>query len=193
MQIWLQVSLLLVVMAVNDMHHDIGLLPPGFFSPPIAVEAPLVKEAPTEDIYDKALKKDAASSLPFSNITAFNEQNSKQEAYIDWLKERYEAWFVTYYYLQKCKKTGNSDYDIIRHSLEKELATAHASKSVEDNILLAATGSYKEMYSEIPCDNAHLGATKSLYDANMQQAMQRQAQSGTQPKPQPQAKTTNTH
>jgi hypothetical protein len=176
--------------AANDIHHDAAQLPPDFFSPPVAatVESlpttPQAKQAP-EDKYDKILSKNTPGSLPFSDITAFNEQNGKQEAYIDWLKERYESWFVTYFYLEKCRAAGKNDYELIHHSLEKDLQNAHADASVEGNILLAATGSYKEMYIDIPCDSSHLASTKSSYDANLQQIRNAPQQNGANPKQAP--------
>lgn len=175
-RLWLQVFVLLIIMAIADIHHDATQLPPDFFSPHVveAPPAPQAKES-ADDRYDTILKKNSATAIPFSTITEFNEQNSKREAYIDWLKERYEAWFITYYYLQKCQKAGPDDYDIISHSLTQDLSAAHADGTVEGNILMAASGSYKEMYSDIPCDPTHLAATKSAYDANMQQVLHPQA------------------
>ncbi len=184
MQIWLQVSLLLIVVAANDIHHDASLLPTDFFAAPAPPPPPVLQaKEPPDDRYDKLLRKNAGQGLPFSDITAFNEQNGKREAYIDLLKERYESWLVTYYYLDKCKAVSADDYALIRHLLEKDLEGAHADAAVEGNILLAATGSYKEMYSNIPCDGAHLGATKSTYDANIQQARGIPPQNSANPTP----------
>jgi len=165
MQIWLLVSLLLVVVATDDIRYDANLLPQGFFSPPAVVTEN--KQIPSSKPAEVPHK--SATELPFPNITEFNEINSKNEAYIDGLKERYESWMVTYYYLQQCKKTGADDYNLIEGQLKKELENAHAAPDVEANIMLAATGSYKEMYSGLPCDDAHIAQTKSMYDVNMQQ------------------------
>lgn len=172
-RIWLQLSLLVIIAAANDLRHDANLLPADFFAAP-QVAAPTPPPAPVKETvdenYDKLLQKNAsATALPFSNITAFNEQNGKREAYIDWLKQHYESWLVTYYFLDKCKATLADDYKLIHESLQKELAGAHADGAVETNILTAASGSYKEMYSGVSCDGANLAATKSSYDANMQQ------------------------
>ena len=193
MQIWLQLSLLLVVVAANDIHYDANLLPRDFFSPPVAEPLPAEPAPVVDDKYDNAIKKNTVASLPFSDITEFNEQNSKQEAYIDWLKEHYESWFVTYFYLEKCKQVRTDDYNVIKLSLEKELGSAHAQQPVEGNILLAAQGSYKEMYADIPCDSGRLATTKSLYDANMQQIRSASAQSGGNPKKTPISGTGSAH
>jgi len=196
MQIWVQVSLLLVVVAVNDIRYDAALLPKDFFAlpvtPPTPAPVPVANENPN-DRYDKAIKSSSSLGVPFSNITEFNEQNSKQEAYIDWLKERYESWLVTYSFLKKCNQVGANDYDTIRHSLRKELGAAHADQSVESNILIAADGSYNEMYSDIPCDSAHIATTKSQYDANMQQMRSEIPKTSANPDPASGSKPGNTH
>jgi hypothetical protein len=187
MQIWLQLSLLLVIVAIADIRHNAELLPPDFFAPQ-AVEAPPAvevvtpakpKESPDEH-YDRILRKNTVSGLPFSDITAFNEQNGKREAYIDWLKERYESWLITYYYLQKCRAVTTADFDVIHKAMERDLQAAHANETVLGNILMAANGSFEEMYSSIPCDAAHISTTKSGYDVNMQQIRTSQLQ---QPSP----------
>jgi hypothetical protein len=202
MQIWMQVSLLLVIVAANDIRHDAAQLPPDYFAPPASAPAALpvseppkpVQARPTADeTYDKVIKNNTSPGMPFSDITAFNEQNGKQEAYIDWLKERYESWLVTYYYLEKCRAVGPGDYDSIHHAMETDLATAHADSSVGGNILLAATGSYKEMYINIPCDKAHLTVTKSSYDANMQQMNKPHTQNTVNPKREPATTTGSSH
>jgi len=112
----------------------------------------------------------AYNGVPFSNVTEFNEQNGKEQAYIDMLKQRYETWIITYYYLQKCGKTEKNDYEFIMASLKKELETAKAENGVLNNILVAANGSYKELYSEIACDDQHITTSKTSYDTYMQQA-----------------------
>ncbi|MEI7669775.1 MAG: hypothetical protein WCJ33_06815, partial [Pseudomonadota bacterium] len=109
------------------------------------------------------------NSIPFSEIPEFNEQNSKEQAYIDLIKQRYETWLVTYYYLQKCNKVTNQDLEIINNSLKKELETSKAESSVINNIIIAANGSYKELYSEIPCDEQHISVSKTSYDYYMKQ------------------------
>jgi len=191
-QIWVQLTLLLFVVAAGDLRHDAALLPADFFTPPLAAPPPSpMKETTSDEKYDAVLKKNSSSALPFSNITEFNEQNSKREAYIDWLKERYESWLVTYYYLEKCKKVGSDDFDIIHRSLVRDLKDAGANDSVENNIMVAAAGSYKEMYGDIPCDGQHMAQTKSMYDVNMQQVRQAKAPNNAGAK-QPAAATVTT-
>lgn len=110
-------------------------------------------------------------TVPFGNITEFNEKNAKQQAYIDFLKERYETWLITYYYLQKCEQVSIGDLDLILGSLKKELDANKADLTVQTNIVQAATGSYQEMYSNIPCDAEHETKTKASYDTSMKRLL----------------------
>jgi hypothetical protein len=107
-------------------------------------------------------------TIPFSNITEFNEQNSKEQMYIDWLKERYEAWLISYFYLKKCKSINEQDIDIIMKSLDIELIKVRADSKVKNNIITAATGSYNEMYNTIPCNESSLTSTLKAYNVNLQ-------------------------
>lgn len=137
------------------------------------VIAPLEAPADTAPVIPKADKLAALppveSRMPFSDIIEFNEENSKQQAYIDLLKQRYETWLVTYYYLQKCGKVPLSDLDIINNAMKHDLESAKADDKVAGNITVAANGSYKEMYSDIPCDEASIKSTKASYDTTMGQ------------------------
>jgi hypothetical protein len=166
MQIYGLVSMLLIIMLADDIKYEV--------------------HRPVEEVREKALpaasagrvaasalsaskyKAPQSSRIPFSDITEFNEANGRQQAYLDLLKQRYETWLITYYYLQKCGKAGPQDMEIIDSSLRRELAASGADDSVEANIHTAANGSYKEMYSAIPCDAAHIASTKAGYDATMQ-------------------------
>jgi hypothetical protein len=135
---------------------------------PIEVQT---KQNPQEQIIDKSQLSitNQGSKVPFSDIIEFNETNSKQQAYIDLLKQRYESWLVTYYYLQKCGKVQISDFELIKESLKKDLEAIKADINIINNINISANGSYKEMYSDIPCDEARISGTKANYDSSMKQ------------------------
>lgn len=106
-----------------------------------------------------------ASALPYSDITEFDETDSKQQAALDYLKQRYENWFIAYYYLEKCKVAPKSDFDLIQGSMKRELEAAHTNVgATEENIMIAANGSYNELYSTSPCDEERLKATKASYE-----------------------------
>ena len=136
-------------------------------TPQPVTNPPKPEEVPIPHTITSATPVVQASKLPFSDIIEFNESNSKQQAYIDMLKQRYETWLVTYYYLQKCNKVEASDLDLIKDAMKKDLENAKADASVMNNILIAATGSFKEMYNDIPCDVANITSTKANYDSTM--------------------------
>ncbi len=169
LQIFGVIVLLIIIIAASDVHNATMAAtgaPPATIALQPTVIAKNIAET-SNDIDASKLVLPPTNRIPFSDITEFSEKNSRQQAYIDWLKQRYETWLVTYYYLQKCGKTGAGDLEMIINSLKKELSAANAESSVERNIISAATGSYTEMYSSIPCDAAHVTSTKSTYDSNM--------------------------
>jgi hypothetical protein len=194
LQLWLLMSVLLVVCAVNGLS---GMTTPRPAPPSAAAAA-----AAVEKVFEEAMSPDskkpvtdnvshpvpAANSLPFSDITEFNEKDSKQQAYLDWLKQRYENWLITYYYLQKCGMADKADFDLIRSSLHKELANLHTETgTIEDNILLAANGSYSELYAAASCTDERIKITKSSYDVYMQQMRQQPASAASSPASAPEA------
>ena len=178
-EIYAVLSLLLLNFVANDLYQFLFSAPPMSLqdvSQPAKLAPPAIQPEPAKPnkaeqakIDDSKIVIPANTKVPFSNISEFNEENSKQQAYIDWLKERYETWLITYYYLQKCNKVSDKDLPIITESLLKELDGIHADKSIKDSIILAANGSYSEMYSTIPCDDAHIKDSKTSYDVNMKQ------------------------
>lgn len=184
-QLWALVSLLLVANAVSSivagLHSRPAATQVAQEQPPAPTTQPAEEQtANTTPVQNAPKGSDeplsanhpvpAANSLPFSDITEFNEKDSKQQAYLDWLKQRYENWLVTYYYLHKCNMAGKDDFEFIRKSLSKELAGLNTDvSSVEDNILLAANGSYNELYAAASCDDERMVVTKTSYDTYMQQ------------------------
>lgn len=162
------VSMLLVIAVADDTSRIMERQEP-MERPPEVAKATVSSTPAAQPADDGKYAVPHDSKIPYTDITVFNEANGKQQAYIDLLKERYETWIITYDYLKKCNKVNPQDLDAIMASLRKELQNAHADSSVEGNITLAAEGSYKEMYSDIPCDEAHISSTKAGYDVSMKQ------------------------
>jgi hypothetical protein len=185
LQLWCAVSLLFLLCAIGNIAsiiHSVAPTPAPVIEPappgnsqktdkPIkTAPGELVKTAPNAT---SANPVPASNPLPYSDITEFNEKDSKEQAMIDWLKQRYENTFITYYYLQKCGLADKNDFDVIRSSLHKELADLHTeTNTAEDNILMAANGSYNELYAQASCADDRTKATKTSYDAFMQQMRQ---------------------
>ena len=86
-----------------------------------------------------------------------------RQAQLDKLKRQYEEILVTYYFMEKCKKTNPNDFHIIISALSQEMASINAPGRLQYDIVNAAKGSYKEMYSESKCEDADVTALHSQY------------------------------
>lgn len=166
LQLWGVLTFVMVICAVSDVRPLLAI------QPIIHAKAAALPDMPVTILPKPAAPQTipalpASSSLPFTEITEFNEANSRQQAYLDWLKEQYEDWLVTYYYLNKCGKVGSSDLTAITAALARELSAARAQAVVADHIMTAARGSYDELYADIPCDASRLATTRAAYDATM--------------------------
>lgn len=163
-------SLLLLALASNDLNlnnkEPQAVEQQEAAAPPPSAASPAAQQAA---VPSSALPNNP--NMPFGNVTEFNEKNSKQQANIDFLKERYETWLITFYYLQKCSQVASGDLDLITGALKKDLDADQADASVQTNIIQAATGSYQEMYSNIPCDAEHEARSKASYDNSMKRLL----------------------
>lgn len=116
-------TMVLFIVVTNDVSHT--LVQPPQSTPVVVMESPptpAVVAASTKGVISEPADTNAFaiphdSKILFSDITEFNEQNGKQQAYLDLLKQRYETWFITFFYLQKCSKVSNQDYSVIMTSL----------------------------------------------------------------------------
>lgn len=181
LQLWGFMSALLGFLAISNLYSVMPTTQPAL--QPVAVaaapkepaaikpeEKPLPQEAKKPDEAQPATASSVPSSnpLPYSDITEFNEKDSKQQAMLDWIKQRYENWLITYYYLEKCHQVGASDLELIRAQLHKDLADQHTdTNNAEENILLAASGSYKELYAQASCSDERSKATRASYEEYM--------------------------
>jgi len=177
-QLWIMVTLLMLSDGANDIRYqklqELANERPAAEDTVAASPVRITGSSVQAGIPSAA--SGTSSSLPFMDITEFNEKDSKEQAWIDALKERYEAWLVTFYYLQKCGQADAQDFTLIRNDMQKALDNAHADTRVGSNVLLAASGSYNEMYRDIACDSQHLATSKTTYDVNMQQLRAGQGQ-----------------
>ncbi len=96
-----------------------------------------------------AISKNSAQS---TIEEVFNsDQKPDINSAIDNIKRRYEELLVNYFFLQKCGKTTEKDYQIIFQSLQKEAIPLHAPERLQYDVLTAAKGSYDELYSKNEC------------------------------------------
>ena len=92
-------------------------------------------------------------------------EEREHSAKLDELKARYEELLVTFLYLHQCKEVTESDYEIIMQRLDAEMRALEASPSLRENILVAAKGSYNEIYSGSACIATTLDPVKAGFKA----------------------------
>lgn len=97
------------------------------------------------DIYD-----------PESNMTG------KQSA-LDNLKRRYEEILVTYFFMERCKRTSQNDFHVIISALSQEMASINAPGRLQYDIVNSAKGSYKEMYARSSCSDSDVATLYNQY------------------------------
>ncbi len=127
---------------------------------------------PTED---PQTSQNQQAAIPTSNKPL--EQNTIQDIFetsrnasdskdtIDSIKSRYEEILVSYFFMQKCEKTKDSDYNLIFLALQKEIAPLQAPERLQYDILTAAKGSYDELYSKNDCLGENLESSSQQYQA----------------------------
>lgn len=93
---------------------------------------------------------DAASIM--QDVYNPEEVSSDKQSVLDAIKKRYEGLLVNYLFLQKCGLIDPQDYHTIISTLSREMASVNAPGRLENDILVAAQGSYKEMYSGSDCN-----------------------------------------
>lgn len=90
-----------------------------------------------------------------------NSPNSNITFNLDKMKRRYEDILVIYFFLKRCGKADSTDYHIITSALSQEIASLNAPGRMQNDILTAAQGSYKEVYSNTRCDTEEM---QKLYE-----------------------------
>lgn len=82
---------------------------------------------------------------------------------LDNLKKRYEDILVIHFFLKKCGRAAASDYHVITSALSQEMASLNAPGRLQNDILTAAQGSYREMYSRSDCNAEGVGKLNQQY------------------------------
>lgn len=121
---------------------------------------------PTENYYpptvvdNEPLEQSAIQDI-FETKTNIYDHSST----IDNIKKRYEELFVTYFFLHKCNKTSESDYQSLSSALQNEMNMAHAPTNLQEDIITAANGSYEGLYSRTDCSDSILEPIFTQYRA----------------------------
>lgn len=117
--------------------------------------------APAQETADSAQQ----SVNPVESLYNPETTTSSNQAQMDSIKKRYEEIFVTYFFLKKCNQVNPVDFHIITSALSQEMASVNAPGRLQHDIVTAAQGSYKEMYSQTACDNQTIAALSGQYKA----------------------------
>lgn len=126
------------------------------------VAAPVVTPAPAATPTTQA----PASIVQTPVEEVYNpERDAKDnDSRLDDIKKRYENILVTYMFLSKCQKAGPDDYGIIMNALTQEMAGKNPPPQFQENILSAAQGSYKEMYTQTSCTGESIETLRAQYN-----------------------------
>ena len=133
--------------------------PPGNYYPPLVTGSPPAQPAPAQT-------PPAASPRPtVDDVYNPEKKGTGNESVMDGIKKRYENILVTYMFLKQCNKAGANDYPIITSALAQEMASVNAPGRMQADIVTAAQGSYKEMYSRSRCDDPGITTLVTQYTA----------------------------
>lgn len=91
------------------------------------------------------------------------KRGSDTTARLDEMKKRYEDVLVLYFFLQKCGRTTPAEYHTITAALAQEMASVNAPGRLQYDILTAAQGSYREMYSKSQCEGPSVNGLYTQY------------------------------
>lgn len=91
------------------------------------------------------------------------ENNTGKQSQLDKIKRQYEEILITYFFMEHCKKSGQNDFHIIISALSQEMASINAPGRLQYDIVNAAKGSYKEMYSTSNCNDTNVTTTYKDY------------------------------
>lgn len=91
-----------------------------------------------------------------------------QQLELDILKPRYENLFINHHVLRRCNRSSPEDYQIINSALAYELNRLNAPAKTRQNILLAAKGSYQELYANLSCTSPDIIPMQAQMQAYLQ-------------------------
>ncbi|MFO1241973.1 MAG: hypothetical protein U1E36_02040 [Rickettsiales bacterium] len=87
---------------------------------------------------------------------------------LDLLKSRYEDAFLSYFYLKQCKLADEKDYAIIYQAFASQIQRIGLPRSMVDDTVTAALGSYETVYSGAPCKDEYLNPIKNQFHFMLQ-------------------------
>jgi len=111
----------------------------------------------------------ASSRLNANNETIealYNPEKdpTDKQSSLDDIKKRYEDIMVIHLFLKKCDRVKPEDLSIITNAMAQETTAADAPEKFEDDIMIAARGSYNEIYAKSPCTSKGVDVLNTQYN-----------------------------
>lgn len=92
-----------------------------------------------------------------------SQAQPEQEPYLDILKSKYEDAFLSFFYLKQCKAATDEDYQVLYASYNRQLERLGAPKTILDDTVTAAIGSFETVYSGSPCTPEAVAPMRSQF------------------------------
>jgi hypothetical protein len=126
--------------------------------------ADLIKTQATEMAkLTSSLKAAPVEITPIEDIYSPEKTATDSQSALDAIKKRYEDILVIHAFLKKCGKIQPDDYSIIIRAITQELAAIKAPPPLQNDILSAADGAYKELYSNSSCNSDGVNTLVTQY------------------------------
>lgn len=128
----------------------------------IKIEDGETKDLDTKPVFLEEIANDTSAG---NNIHDIFDSLSEADNNIYNLKTNYEGLLVNHFLMKKCGKAGKDDYQIITVVLQNETTKLSAPANLIDDILIAADGSYQELYSNIECNDPIIANIEPTYNS----------------------------
>ena len=122
-----------------------------------------ISPPPEASAQAKPIATGISNTTPLQDV--YNPESSAVEppSVMDAIKKRYEEILITHFFLRKCNLALPLDYHIIISSLSQEMSSINAPGRLQYDIVTAAQGSYKEMYSKSTCTSDSVRNLQTQY------------------------------
>lgn len=118
---------------------------------------------PIPEIAETFPVKEKNKESTVEDLFGVNNNIADSRVQIDNIKMRYEGLLVIHFFLRRCEKADDSDYDLIFRALQKEAAPLNAPERLQYDVLTAAKGTYEELYSKTNCTESNVDSTYAQY------------------------------
>lgn len=129
------------------------------------MEIRLAEAEQAVNAYQSRMHTQANALAEAQRLAGMNEEQQRE---LDILKPRYENLFINHHVLKRCNFSAPEEFHIINSALAYELNRLNAPAKMRQNIMLAAKGSYDELYAEMSCDSPDIVPMRAQMQAYLQ-------------------------